>query len=315
MRDACNLRVVSFVAATIAAQFSSALERGSAFESRKFDPAHTVTIQTGDLTVVIGDHYEHEGSGRENYEGIHHLSHRARAANVFCPLYAGMIGVRQRCRVERVDDTAARIVKGEGNDRVVETFRVVPPHYIDYSVEFTAPGAEGFWNNTSYMNGPADRGIYVRKSDGSWARHFSEKHGFFASVAPEGMDPLPPVVKAADSPYPHGSASFHEGFSDLRFDPKYPVYYGRLDDMVLIFMMPRELGPYFVPYMSPTGGGHSDEFDRPNPAWDHRFHLKNLVPGERVAIEQRLCYKPFVSNEDVVREYEAWTAARQSRSR
>ncbi|GMU91567.1 MAG: hypothetical protein AMXMBFR4_06250 [Candidatus Hydrogenedentota bacterium] len=283
----------------------------SGYDAARFDPAHTVTLRAGDITLVVGDHYEHENSGRENYEGIHHLSHRLRSSNVFCPLYAGMIGVRQPCQIEQVDESTARITKGDGDDRVVETFKVVPPHYIDYEVQFTAPSASGIWNNTSYMNGPADPGIYVRKSDGAWVRHYSEKHGFGASVAPEGMNPLPPVTPVKDSPYPHGSALFHEGFCGLRYDPRFPVYYGRFDDMVLIFMMPRELGPYFVPYMSPTGGGHSAEFNRPNPAWDHRFHLRDLTPGQRVIIQQRLCYKRYVDNDDVVREYELWCASRE----
>lgn len=294
------LSIVFLIVASVAAETSSVSENST------FDPKHTVRFDLGDLTVVIGDHYEHEGSGRENYTGVHHLSHRSRRQNVFCPLYAGMIGVRQPCRVERTGHDSARITMGEGDGRIVESFHIVPPHYIDYAVEFTAGAKTGFWNNTSYTNGPRDPGIYIRRKDGSWVRHFSAKHGHRASIAPEGMTPPPPAEIVEDAPYPHGSKHFHEGFCDLRYDPAYPVYYGRFDDMVLVFMMERDRGDQFIPYMSPTGGGFSNEFQRTNPAWDHRFHLKGLTPGKRVSIRQRLCYKRYISDEDVVAEYEKW---------
>ena len=48
----------------------------------------------------------------------------------------------------------------------------------------------------------------------------------------EGMDPLPPVTRVDNPQYPHGSNHFHEGFSDLRFDPHFPVVYGRVENMV-----------------------------------------------------------------------------------
>jgi len=275
-------------------------------ENGRFDPGHTVRFDIGDLTVVIGDHYEHEDSGRENYTGIHHLSHRLRRHNVFCPLYAGMIGVRRPCLVERVSGDTARLVVGEEAARVVETHRVVPPHYIDYSAAFTAPAETGFWNNTSYMNGPADPAIHILQPDGRWVGHYSKQHGHHASVAPAGMVELPPATKVDNAEYPHGSNQFHEGFCELRFDPKYPVYYGRFDEMVLIFMMERRLGGQFIPYMSPTGGGYSQEFDRPNPAWDHRFVLQRLTLRTRVVVRQRLCYKPYVDDGDVTAEYEKW---------
>lgn len=299
---------MSYALLIVTTLLSVSADGSSVPEDSTFDPEHTVRFDIGDLTVVVGDHYEHEGSGRENYTGIHHLSHRLRRQNVFCPLYAGMIGVRRPCRVEKIGPDTARIVVGEGASRVVETIRVVPPHYLEYTAEFVASSTSGFWNNTSYTNGPKDPGIYMRRTDGSWARHYSEKHGHQASVCPEGMTPPPPAKIVENAPYPHGSQHFHEGFSNIRYDPKYPVYYGRFDDMVLIFMMERERGDQFIPYMSPTGGGYSQEFQRPNPAWDHRFHLKGLTPGERVVIRQRVCYKRYVSDDDVVAEYEKWVS-------
>ncbi len=274
-----------------------------AWGGQEIDPHHQVKLQGGDLTVVIGDHAPHAGSERANYEGIHHLSHRTRPENLFRPIYAGMIGVRRECRVEGAGEKGARVVAGTGADRVVETFVVQGPHYVDYSVTFTARDARGGWNNTCYMNNVEDPGIYVRRTDGSWARHYSARHGHQASVAPEGMA-LPPVEKVPNALYPHGTNRFHEGFSDLRFDPRFPVVYGRVGGMVFIYMAERKRGDQFIPYMSPTGGGGPK-----NPAWDFRYHLTGLETGKEQSLHMRLCYKPWAGEEDVLKEYEAWAAA------
>ncbi len=278
----------------------------SQFKPGNFDPAHTVTLTAGDIRVVVGDATPHGGCDRPSYEGLHHLSHRLRDANVFCPLYAGMIGVRRECRLTRLGDNGAVIAIGEGKHLVREEFVVRPPHYLDYTMRETAGAATVWWNNTSYMNGPADPGIHVLTPTGAWVRHYSERHGDRASVAPATMAALPPVTKTEQVLYPHGNSLFWEGFSDLRFDPKYPLFYGRFDDFVLIFMVERKYGNDLISYMSPSGGGFSQEFNRPNPAWDHRLWLRNLTPGAEIVIRQRLVYKPFVSNEDVLREYEVW---------
>ncbi|MBT4819632.1 MAG: hypothetical protein HON70_28235 [Lentisphaerae bacterium] len=74
-------------------------------------------------------------------------------------------------------------------------------------------------------------------------------------------------------------------------------------------MMDRKLGKYFVPFMSPTGGGFSDEFQRTNPAWDYRCLLHDLVPGKPVTVRSRLIFKPFVDHADILTEYEAWLKA------
>jgi hypothetical protein len=217
-----------------------------------------------------------------------------------------MIGLRRECRIAPVGDHGAVLWVGEGDDKVSETYLVRPPHYVDHEARFTAKGTTGSWNNTSYMNGPADPGIYLIQTDGTWVRHYSATHGDRASVAPADMDPLPPIQKVEDAKYPHGTNNFWDGFSDLRFDPRYPLFYGRFDDMVLIFMIERRWGHDLIPYMSPSGGGYSPEWNRPNPAWDYRYWLRNLTPGQEVVIRSRLCYKPFVSREDVLEEYEKW---------
>lgn len=138
-----------------------------------------------------------------------------------------------------------------------------------------------------------------------WVRHLSPRHGDGASVAPEGMDPLPKPEGAPDpeKKFPHGTDTFRDGFSELRFDPKYPLFFGRIDKMVLIFMVERRLGNQWIPYMSPSGGGGQNR-----PAWDYRFRFKDLDANKPHIVRVRLCYKPWVGEEDVLKEYETWQA-------
>ena len=278
----------------------------SRFDPANFDPEHTYTFQVGDIRVVIGDHYAHGGTDLPSYTGIHHLSHKLRESNVFCPLYAGMIGIRRQCRIAPVGDHGAVIWVGEGKGKISEEYIVRPPHYVDHTARFTAGAPTGAWNSTSYMNGPRDPGIHLLGTDGAWVRHYSEKHGHAASVAPATMERLPGVNKVDDSRYPHGGAGFHEGFGEIRFDPNYALFFGRFDEMVLVFMIERRLGRDLLPYMSPTGGGYSKEFDRSNPAWDYRYWLRELTPGQEVVIRSRVVYKRWAGSEDVLKEYDSW---------
>jgi len=265
-------------------------------------------VEVGDVRVVIGDDYAHGGSDRSSYTGIHHLSHVAWPSNVFNPNYAGVIGLRQPCKLEKTGDNAAAIWIDNGGAPIREEYTVQPPHYIDHIARFTAPGTTMTWNDTCYMNGPADPGIHVLQPGGTWVRHFSETHGDRASIAPASWTDgdFPEIVQVEDSKYAHGGRGFHEGFCDLRFDPEYPIWYGRFDEMVLAVMMDRKLGRFFVPYMSPSGGGYSEEFQRTNPAWDYRCHLRDLAPGREVTVRSRLIFKPFVSHDDIIAEYDAW---------
>jgi len=262
---------------------------------------HSITIQAGDLTAVIGDGSDH-GAGREGYEGVWSLTHARRGVNVFRPIYAGLIAHRQPCAVTRVSDTAVEIRREGGS--AVERFEVVAPCYLDYTVRFTAGGERAHWNCASYMNAPEDPAIYLINTDGEWMRHYDPEHGSAASVLPEGMEP-PELQTVPGAKYAHGTNSFADSLSGLRFDPERALFYGNIDGgMVLIYMFER--GHEVIPYMSPSGGGWHEELGRRCPAWDFRYRLSGLTPGEEVVLRHRLVYKPFVSREDVLAEYEAW---------
>jgi hypothetical protein len=77
---------------------------------------------------------------------------------------------------------------------------------------------------------------------------------------------------------------------------------------LLVSTVERWWGSSLIPYMSPSGGGYSEEFQRTNPAWDYRFWLCDLTPGEQVVVRSRLVLKPFVSTEDVLSEYDKWNS-------
>ena len=268
------------------------------------DPTvHSITIEAGDLKVIIGDDSDH-GAGKTGYEGIWHLSHRLRPDNIYVPVYAGLIAHRQPCSVVQVNDTTVEI-RREGQT-TIERYQVVPPCYVDYTVTFTAGGERAGWNDASYMNAPADPGIYLINTDGEWFRHYDPEHGSAASVAPASMAEFPPLNKIENPRYAHGTNSFADSFSGLTFDPEKALYYGRFDDMVLIYMF--EHGDWVIPYMSPSGGGYNKELERKCPAWDFRYWITGLTPGQPVVLRHRAVYKPFVSNEDVLAEYEAWKA-------
>lgn len=264
-------------------------------------PVHSVTIEVGDLKAIIGDDSDH-GAGKTGYEGIWHLSHTLRPENIYVSKYAGLIAHRQPCSVVRVDETTVEI-RREGQS-AVESFRVVPPHYVDYTVTFTAGGDRAAWNTASYMDAPADPGIYLINTDGEWFRHYDPEHGSAASVLPASMAEPPPVNKVENAQYAHGTNSFADSLSGLTFDPEQALYYGRIDDMVLIYMF--EHGDWVIPYMSPSGGGFNQELQRKCPAWDFRYYMTGLTPGQQVVLRHRVVYKPCVSNEDVLAEYEAW---------
>ena len=262
---------------------------------------HSATLRAGDLTVVIGDDSDH-GAGKAGYEGIWSLTHTQRDVNVFRPIYAGVIAHRQPCTVVRLSETAAEIRREGG--AAVERFEVVAPHFIDYTVRFKAGGTGAGWNTASYMNAPEDPAIYLINSAGEWMRHYDPEHGHAASVLPEGMEP-PVLQTVPDAIYPHGTNSFADAVSDLRFDPERALFYGNIDGgMVLIYMFER--GSEVIPYMSPSGGGFDADLQRKCPAWDFRYRLQGLTAGEEVVLRTRLVYKPFVSEEDVLAEYAAW---------
>ena len=51
---------------------------------------------------------------------------------------------------------------------------------------------------------------------------------------------------------------------------------------------------------SPTGGGKT------NPAWDFQFIIPQPEQGKEYSFSVRIVYKPFINQEDLLKEWQSW---------
>lgn len=264
----------------------------------------TVELKAGNLTLVIGNEYDH-GAGKTGYIGIWSLTSVHEQRNTFFHRYAGWIQHRNRANVERVSDNEGVIQHFLPGGRVStrQTFKIAPPYYFDCTFSRVSTTGAEYFAGTSYMNGPEDPGVYFVTPDLEWQRHYDPVHGNAASIYADGM-PLPKLQKVPDAIYKHGTNSFSDSVSNWRYHPDYVLFYGRFGKMVLIHMFPPRCG--VIPYMSPSGGGRQPD-GRKNPAWDWRGHFKDLqIKDGWAQFTMRAVYKPFVSDDDVLEEYRRW---------
>ena len=267
-------------------------------------PNH-VTLSLGDLSLVLGDHRD-RGAGVKGYVGIIKLTHRVEDFSPFVPIYAGLIFGGRQATLKRKSDSEGeiQIFAAPGRPGRLLRFTLVEPHYVDIEVIEPCGRSDASITALSYLNRPEDPAIYVVDSSGKWRRHYDPVHGAAASIAPAGVE-IPPLKRVADALYPHGTNNFADGFVDWRYRPELALFYGRFKAMVLIFMFPPNSG--VIPFMSPSGGGtHLDGVT--NPAWDWRIPAAVRRAAHGDTFRMRLVYKPFVDNDDALREYRAWTA-------
>ena len=263
----------------------------------------TVTLKAGDLTCVLGDHRDH-GAGKTGYIGIHQLTHTDEPESPFVPRYAGIIVSRSEAQVKQIAEREGEILHlSNGKETHRMRFTLVPPDAIDVTIIVPAGPSGGFINSCCYMNGPEDPGIYFVDPKGNWQWHYDPVHGNAASVFPDGM-PLPILQRVPNATYKHGTNSFADSVSEWRYDPKLAFYYGLFKKMVFIQMFPPNCA--VVPYMSPSGGG-THPTGRKNPAWDWRIRIsKDQIVDNKATLRLRIVYKPFVSQQDVLNDYDRW---------
>ena len=256
-------------------------------------------LKVGDLTAVIGDHYDH-GSGLPGYTAVRHLSHNAFPYSCFRPRYAGLLHTRGSRKVDviKVSDREVIITPRGSKRGHWERFILTEPHYVDYEYNFYATQRVHWIGWCCYMNTLRDPGIYVMQNR-EWVRHYSSVHSIDASLAPRSMKELPKFKKVPNSRYPSGYPSFADTFAPIRFNADRSFYFGHFHDMAFIWMFSR--GDDILPFMSPTGGGSKN-----NPAWDARYWLRDCEPGKKVSLKMRVALKPFVSNDDCAEEYVKW---------
>ena len=88
-----------------------------------------------------------------------------------------------------------------------------------------------------------------------------------------------------------------------RFDK--PFYYGRLGNMALILIFGTPEWLRF--FCSPSGGGGSLLPEKSCPAWDFEWVIPNeqYEVGREYELKMRLIYKQFISDADILAEYQA----------
>jgi hypothetical protein len=270
-------------------------------------------IQAGEVQTIIGD-ASRAGVGGAQYAGVWSLTSIHRPFNAFGNSYAGLLPseVRGKAPTLEVVDANTVVLRRRADDKhpshCEARYQIKAPYYIDHQLTiddqkpiapFDGPGnyREIAWCN--YMNSPQDPHLYFL-SDGKWFRYMSPRHGVGSNIAPSyvpdpELEALPPQDEKSAWRHP-----FHVDRIPQRFDQ--PFYYGRLDDMALLFVFdkPRQLRFY----LSPSGGGGSILPGMNCPAWDFEWVLTpgNYLPLKPRTFRVRMVYKKFVSNEDILEE-------------
>jgi len=270
---------------------------------------HCELMQAGEIQVIVGD-ASRDGVGGPQYCGLWSLTSKRRVFNAFGNSYAGLIPGAIRGKAPRLEARGERLcalVREADDDYPVDacaTYEVGAPHYVDHVLTLTdradVRGQGCDFREVSwccYMNCPEDLRLNFL-SGGEWLRYISPKHGVGSNIAPSYV----PDDALEVWPELEGPRSFHWDRIERRFDQ--PFYYGRLGGhaLMLLFDTPRWLRFY----CSPSGGGESLREGGTCPAWDFEWVIPDSAyeVGRQYTFRMRLVYKPFVSDEDAVAEYE-----------
>ncbi|HKJ67845.1 MAG TPA: hypothetical protein VKA68_07795 [bacterium] len=296
---------------------------GQTLKPSGLEPQTAVTLRTGDITAVFVDNSAFGPHHRAGYNGIAELYHTEQDSSLFVPAYAGyniehyfggdslqelFEPRRHPMELYRSGDQEVLLYQPPTPVSGVESltrFVLEPPHYIDvtfrcvfHSEDIFQHGYAGiFW--ASYINAPADRHIYFPghpegDEEETWIRAFSEKHGVRSTHRWEQDDS--PLFFAENF-----NVVLASHFSEYRFTR--PFYFGRFHNMAYALLFDSRERIRFS--QSPTGGG-----DR-NPAWDFQLIVRDYQLENIYSYHARIVYKPFISREDIRREYEVWKAAEE----
>jgi len=286
--------------------------------------AQTARIVAGDLEVGIidtGQHIDHTNG----LSGVFQLVHKARpheqpilktgALLNFEHVFSGDADTYPRhimaprlspMKLTKIDDTTVQLSQGNAGEwplATTLTYKVVPPCYIDFTIEFKATGAEGFSKHNylglffaSYIDFPRDRSIYFIGRDRDsrepfrWIKAFSPAHGVRSAHRSTHDDFEMPTDPGFNIMLANG---------DSEYEYAHPFYFGRFREMVLIQMFETSSILRFA--QSPCAGGL-----KRHPAWDFFLLTPDFKVGETYRARGRMVYKPFVSAADVIDEYEKW---------
>jgi hypothetical protein len=185
-------------------------------------------------------------------------------------------------------------------------FNLVDPYYID--VEFRCrlrrktfhKGYLGlFW--ASYINAPENKSIYFRgfypeRDEVCWLAMSTHYHGHCSTIIARDDEPSLPFEK------PDFEGLLFLTFSPLRYTE--PFFFGRFNDMTLIFMFEKEEGLRISHGSSGGGFYRYDDYD--NPAWDFQYIIGSPQTDTEYSYRWRLAYKRYLGRDDVAEEYHKW---------
>ena len=280
---------------------------------------HCELIQAGEIQVVVGD-ASRAGVGGAQYCGVWSLTSKERRFNAFGDSYAGLIPGEIKGRnpsLQPATREAVALVRAADDEYPVDvraSYVLRAPYYIDHEILFRdkrdvrrhgSDFRQVSW--ASYISSPEDPRIHYL-SRGEWVRYVPPEHGVGASVAPaylaaEELETWPDVGD---------ERPFDWSWAPDPFDR--PFYYGRIGEMVVIFVFANLRRLRFC--ASPSDGGPGILPGKTCPAWNFKW----VVPGDRYEVARpyrfrmTLVYKKYVSDEDVLEEVDKVNEARGYRN-
>lgn len=272
-------------------------------------PMHCALIQSGELQAIVGD-CSRNGSGGPQYCGLWSLTSKQRQFNAFGNSYAGLLPGELRGRpnvtLQMIDDQSAALVKPATEQDPTEarvTYRFVSPNCLEHTLTLkdnrSRMSSLGYREVSwcSYMNSPDDIRLHFL-SAGQMTAYISPQHGVGSRIGPSFIPELEQTPPQDEKRQP-----FHVDFAPLKFEA--PFYYGRLGQMVLLYVF--DNGEDLRFFCSPSGGGGSLVPGLTCPAWDFLWIIPQAKyeVGKEFTFKLRMIYKPYVSDEDVLAEVKA----------
>lgn len=285
-----------------------------------YEVQNVLTIEQGNLKGVFVDNTEVKPHHRAGYNGIAQLYHAEQDSGIFVPAFAGF-NLEHIFGGDSLDQLFeprlhAMTLYRKRDDEVLlyqaptplsgveslTSFRVVAPHYIDIVFECIFHKSEFFNHDygglfwASYINKPADKKMYFRgvpESDPGrepeWIAGWSPEHGVNSTHRSAEDD--------GDFFFAENfNARLANHFSEYRYTD--PYFYGRFKNMAMAFFFRGD--GVFRFSQSPTGGGEL------NPAWDFQYLIPSPDVEKKYSFRVRIVYKPFISENDIVEEYQKW---------
>lgn len=254
---------------------------------------HSVTLESGDLEVVIGDNSAAD-SHRAGYNGVWSLKHRLADRSLFVPGIAGLNlehiinGTpidsdelffeprRSPMTLQPVSRTSVRLHQPATFATGVESttlFSLSAPNVLDMHFEcvprksvFPHGYLSLFW--ASYIHAPTDKSMYflgnLADQSPAWIQLCTQFHNDQSTVKHRSDN------YEATWDQDQREALFRN-FSKLRFES--PFFYGNFGELMWVVLFDSSEGIRLT--HSPSGGGFDNSRRTSNPAWDFQFLIRN----------------------------------------